>query len=405
MKKYLKALSIIAGFAALGAASSHAADQALLDTLVKKGFITSAEAQQIGADSSEFVVKAKGKHTEKIRFRGRLQFQYDYFDGDNVGLNNNDRSRFYFRRLFLGAKGYLANDWSGEIVMDFAGGAAGIDAAKITYEGFENTEVIFGYTKAPFGMEETTSSSKLKPIERSVANRFWADDIDFAARHTGIFINGDIADTGLSYGLSFGNSDQTEGSRDASGVEVTSGWSAFGRVEYTHKFDGGKFLVGFDAGHRTSDWNSGTPLNTSEVTAYNVHGKLNYEGFELAGEYYFGELSSDVAGTQDQEPTSWYVQGAYKFENWEPVIRYSHIDTDNNSQVAVDIDELVRRAPDQGAAASNELTSWYVGMTYYLMGNDLKFQGGYEWAEADAVAAGAQDYEVSGFRGRIQLLF
>jgi hypothetical protein len=38
-----------------------------------------------------------------------------------------------------------------------------------------------GYQKVPFGFQETTSSSKIKTIERSATNRFFADDIDFAA--------------------------------------------------------------------------------------------------------------------------------------------------------------------------------------------------------------------------------
>ena len=163
--KYLKLLSLVAGFAAM-TASAKAADQELIDTLVQKGFLTNSEAAQISTGSSHDGVafSAKGKQTQKIRFRGRLQLSYDYLNAENDGNLDEDRSQFYFRRVFLGAKGYLANDWVGELVMDFADQAADFDKVYIGYTGYENTEIKFGYVKVPFGMEENTSSSKLKPI-------------------------------------------------------------------------------------------------------------------------------------------------------------------------------------------------------------------------------------------------
>ena len=53
-------------------------------------------------------------------------------------------------------------------------------------------ESILGRLKVPFGLEETTSSSKLKAIESSVVNRQFAEQLKFNARHTRIFAKGEI---------------------------------------------------------------------------------------------------------------------------------------------------------------------------------------------------------------------
>ena len=55
---------------------------------------------------------------------------------------------------------------------------------------FRRFRIDIGQKKVPFGVEETTSSSKLKAIERSAVNRQFAEQLKFNARHTGIFAKG-----------------------------------------------------------------------------------------------------------------------------------------------------------------------------------------------------------------------
>lgn len=414
MKKHIKLLGILAGFAAFGV-SAQAADSALVDTLVKKGFISSAEAAEISKDSGDLALAVKGKQVQKLTLQGRLQFQYDYLTADdNQNGDIQDRSQFYFRRVFLGATANLANDWVGEFVMDFADQDADIDHAFIAYTGFDNATVKFGTDKVPFGVEETTSSAALKSIERSASTRFWSDQIDFGARHAGIHVNGDYE--GFSYAVALVNGVQGEGDRFAD--EEVDSFGAFGRLEYLFTHDEGTLLIGVDAGYQSADDTGSEALSSvlstgervygKSVTAYAAHAKLNIEGFELLGEYITAQISEEIAsGVKDQDPDTYFIQASYLFDNIEPVVRYSHVDSDYNSAVtgssSVDVNELVRRAPDETITA-DELDSWYFGLTYYLMGNDLKFQGGYEWAQADQYN-GNGEFEISGVRGRIQLLF
>ena len=67
-------------------------------------------------------------------------------------------------------------------------------------------------SKSNFGFQETTSSSKIKTIERSATNRFFADDIDFSSNHTGVHLKGKLGG-GFSYAAAVVNGVQGEGSK------------------------------------------------------------------------------------------------------------------------------------------------------------------------------------------------
>ena len=64
------------------------------------------------------------------------------------------------------------DNWGGDIVMDFGASVNSdntvfIDGASVWYKHSDALRIDLGQKKVPFGMEETTSSSKLKAIERS----------------------------------------------------------------------------------------------------------------------------------------------------------------------------------------------------------------------------------------------
>lgn len=67
--------------ALIGATSFAASNDALLDLLVKKGVLTDTEATAVAAELKEenkgVTFSAKGKETVKLRFNGRMHFQYD----------------------------------------------------------------------------------------------------------------------------------------------------------------------------------------------------------------------------------------------------------------------------------------------------------------------------------------
>jgi phosphate-selective porin len=398
--------------ALVGSVSYATSNDALLDLLVKKGVLTDAEATAVAAELKEenkgVTFSAKGKETVKLRFNGRMHFQYDSLDSEDNGRDVASTNHFYFRRLRLGAKAAHGNGLFAETVVDFArngysgdkGYGIGIDKAVAGYEFSDSFTGVVGYQKVPFGFQETTSSSKIKTIERSAANRFFADDIDFAGRHTGLHAKGDL-DGGFSYAAAIVNGAQGEGSRLLGTAQASNDLAVFGRVQWS----GNDLTLGLDAGHQSNndvlpdlDVSSSTAdvPGSYDVTAFTGYVNYKFEGFDVLGEYFSADLG-------DAEDSSGYsLRVAYKFDKFEPVVRYSHL---KNDLFAIDSDELIRRAPSDGASikgGDNEIDSYYFGLNYYY-NKAVSLMVGYEMAETDSDTD--DEVEIDGLRARLQVLW
>lgn len=376
--------------ALVGSVSYATSNDALLDLLVKKGVLTDAEATAVAAELKEenkgVTFSAKGKETVKLRFNGRMHFQYDSLDSEVNGRDVASTNHFYFRRLRLGAKATHENGLFAETVVDFAENDLSIDKAVAGYEFSDVFTGMVGYQKVPFGFQETTSSSKIKTIERSAANRFLADDIDFAGRHTGLHAKGDL-DGGFSYAAAIVNGAQGEGSRLLGTAQASNDLAAFGRIQWS----GDDLTLGVDAGNQSNNAVVG-----QDVTAFTAYANYKFEGFDILGEWF----SADMDDQEDAEGYSLRV--AYKFDKFEPVFRYSHL---KNDAYEIDSDELIRRAPSEGATIdddNNEIDSYYFGLNYYH-NKAVSLMAGYEMAETDS--DGGDEVEIDGLRARLQVLW
>ena len=385
--------------ALIGSASFAASNDALLDLLVKKGVLTDTEATAVAAELKEenkgITFSAKGKETVKLRFNGRMHFQYDSLDSElDDGTDVASTNHFYFRRLRLGAKATHENGLFAETVLDLARDGnnndpnygVSIDKAVAGYEFSDAFTGMVGYQKVPFGFQETTSSSKIKTIERSAANRFLADDIDFAGRHTGLHAKGDLGG-GFSYAAAIVNGAQGEGSRLLGTAQASNDLAAFGRIQWS----GDDLTLGVDAGNQSNNDEVG-----QDVTAFTAYANYKFEGFDILGEYF----SADMDDEEDAEGYSLRV--AYKFDKFEPVFRYSHL---KNDAYEIDSDELIRRAPSEGATIdddNNEIDSYYFGLNYYY-NKAVSLMVGYEMAETDSDTD--DEVEIDGLRARLQVLW
>ena len=384
--------------ALVGSVSYATSNDALLDLLVKKGVLTDAEATAVAAELKEenkgVTFSAKGKETVKLRFNGRMHFQYDSLDSEDNGTDVASTNHFYFRRLRLGAKATHENGLFAETVLDLARDGrnnepnygVSIDKAVAGYEFSDAFTGMVGYQKVPFGFQETTSSSKIKTIERSAANRFFADDIDFAGRHTGLHAKGDL-DGGFSYAAAIVNGAQGEGSRLLGTAQASNDLAVFGRIQWS----GDDLTLGVDAGNQSNNAVVG-----QDVTAYTAYANCKFEGFDILGEYFNGDLDAveDAAG--------YSLRVAYKFDKFEPVFRYSHL---KNDAFEIDADELIRRAPSEGATIdddNNEIDSYYFGFNYYY-NKAVSLMVGYEIAETDSNTG--DEVEIDGLRSRLQVLW
>ena len=393
--KIQKLTQFAASAAVFCAATSYAvSNDALLDLLVEKGVLTDTEATSVAAELKEenkgVSFSTKGKETVKLRFNGRMHYQYDSLDMDDNGADQASTDHFYFRRLRLGAKATHENGLFAETVVDFAENDLSIDKAVAGYEFSDALTGSFGYQKVPFGFQETTSSSKIKTIERSAANRFFADDIDFAGRHSGLFAKGDLGG-GLSYSAALVNSAQGEGSKLMGASNASNDLAYFGRLQW--KNDG--LIIGVDGGHQSNNYVVGISTAPFDVTAFTGYVNYKFEGLDLLGEYFSGDLGNqgDVDG--------YALRAAYKMGKFEPVVRYSHVKADT---FVIDTDELIRRAPNGGTVTGgdNEIDSFYVGLNYYH-NKAVSFMVGYEMAETDSDTG--DEVDVDGVRARVQILW
>ncbi|NBB79675.1 MAG: porin [Verrucomicrobia bacterium] len=410
-------LAAITGFFLIGSVALANSNDALLNLLIRKGVITEAEAAEVAAELSAAsegakarpelraeseeddatreteVIKrvkfdAKGKDTVELRFSGRMHFQYDHLSSDYTGTKDT-ANHFYFRRLFLGVEADLDNGIYAKSVLNFADDRFAIDKAFFGYTFNEVFDIQLGYQKVPFGFEETSSSARIPTIERSAANRFLANDIDFSARHAGIHSSGRLG-AGFSYAVAFVNGAQGEGSRLLGRSEASNDPALFARVQWSVN----QLRLGADAGRQANNAVTG-----EDVVALTAYANYKLADWKFLGEYFVADM--DAVG----DFKGYALRASYRIKKFEPVFRYAYLETDS---FVIDLPELIRRAPEPGSAfdtipaGDNELTSFYFGLNYHH-NRAVKFMSGYEIAEGEA--DNGDNYNVDGFRARVQLLW
>lgn len=366
----------------------------LLSIITCVGFINTACAQS----DDGLALKAKGKETVELRFNGRLQTQFDGLAMEENGSDLPSTSHFYFRRLFLGAKAKLSNGVYAESVFNFAGNDLSIDKAIIGHKFDNGVTGIAGYQKVPFGYEETTSSSKLQTIERSAINRFFADDIDFSARHMGLHAKGKL-DNGLSYAWALVNGMQGEGSKLGGNSNRSNDIATYARLQWKED----NITLGIDGGLQSNNYSQSFNKDGDyvagkefDVSAYTAYANYTANGINLLAEYFTGDLGSngDING--------FALRASHRDGDFEKVIRYATAKADS---FVIDSDELIRRAPSGGSVTGidNKIDSFYVGLNYYYS-KSVTLMAGYEMAESSN-AAGDDTADINGFRARIQVLW
>ena len=376
-------------------------------------------------------VKPKSKKVTELKYSGRIQAQWDGIESD--GTTKEDRNHFYFRRLFLGGHAKMGDNWGGDIVMDFAASPNSdstvfIDGASVWYNT-DSFRIDIGQKKVPFGVEETTSSSKLKAIERSAVNRQFAEQLKFNARHTGIFAKGNFGDTGFNYDLAVVNSGQNHNSKDSGlkpGLYQYDGneLSYYGRLAYANYDSDIRYSYGAAAGIMECDEEVSTTTKSGvttldynpadKITAYNIFGSIGFGAFNFEAEYMTGKVSGipnsavdDITDGTDDTHKGYSLQASYALSNaphgsWELLYRYSEVEGSGNSrEELISAKEIIRRANIVNSSV-DRLEQHYVGVNYLFNGHDAKFMLGYEMNELDEDGTRA---DADGFRARVQFLF
>lgn len=290
----------------------------------------------------------------------------------------------------------------------------------------------FGFMKVPFGFEETTSSSKLKTVERSTMNRFFINQLGYGARHTGIYLNGDFGEMedildGVYYALAITGTSQ--GHVDGPSNSPAS----WGRLGFTSSYEAVDFNVGFNMGYipcnrcggvAGKDINLGNYTNIPENRktsdyVYGLYANVNWEGFSLMSEFMAASLTSGSLAGGHASPVGFTLMPSYRFDaedfgDFEIVGSYSYLSSNGFGidPLAVMPGSALSVSSPKAIERFAKMDSFYLGGTWFIVGNDVTLTSGFEYTRLDDQLRGdnkgpkaPKRNNTFGFRTRLQLLF
>jgi phosphate-selective porin OprO/OprP len=388
-------------------------------------FATTATAGTVTSDGADLILKTKGGLEIKtadgdysFKLGGRIQLDYNAYDGVINKIEGETGSDLFFRRARLELKGKV-KDWT--YLMSYNLTSSGsIDQLNVTYNGWgDMARLQIGQQKENFGLEDTGSSKWIIGLERSLpANAFDTGNT------TGLKFYGAYDFLSYSVGIFKESIDADDNSLDSA---VT------GRVVVRPIFDEGR-LVHLGAGFTRRDGSFsdlGARLGVrggkdktankvrakyddgaaDEFEAWNLEAAAQFGAAHMLFEYFDGEISGN--GQTAIEANGYGLMAAYvltgetrKYKTasasfdkikpknaggaWEIFARYDNLDvTDNLGTAGVSVD----------AGEANTLT---LGVNWYANSN-LKLAVNYVKADTDLVINGEDDGNA--LVARLQFLF
>jgi len=376
-------------------ASVFAQDKALLETLLKKGIISNEEASLIAKES--VAVTFNKENATSLKLNVRLQTQYHNRDTtiDDNGSSYSliGENGFEIRRIKIGATADLGSDWSADILLDFTRSSDSqryLDRVYIRKKvdmNFLQGDLDFGYRRVNFGYEENTSSAKLISIERSLVTGYFtgsnnATRIGMGGRYAGIFWNGKVKEIeGLGYGFAITNFYNNNPTQIIDAADSCVNF--FGNIVYSKKFENISLKAGLNLGY-SNGGNYISSLNkNTEIFGVNPYIAASFYNFNLWGEFLYANIANGKNSFQESaNPFGVNVGIEYRFDIGEygqlaPAFRYSWLNTDGRG---VSISGTAPAgysmpAPYYGAQ------SFYIGVNWYIIGDKVKIQAGYEWSQ------------------------
>ena len=399
----------------------------LVGILVRKGILTEEEARAVideaslavlestpegavppvAADSpvsdlepekESMLVLPDSKIATNFEIGGRLQVQYADIGTDIEGSEEDPgRTRhFFLRRVYLTTKGRFGPQWDAKVTYDFAN--SGFDAAFVRYKVNDDNHFVFGLKKVNLAYEEVLSSGRQKAIERSGVTRYFAEAnngrrLGAASYRVGVFYDG--TSNGFFYGGAITNPERPVIAVDAAsdGDVWNNGLAYWANGGFRAEYEGGSAIFGAAVGYLQDQ---GDLIGTGEnMTVGSVFADATLGEWRLMTEL----LLSD---TGTARPWGFYLQPSVMFTpRVEGVFRLSFTDSDGRG---IRTSDGIRSAPS--AETMDKLVEGYLGANWYIMGNDMKLQGGVVFGRTeDTVGGGDARADVLGFRSQLQLNF
>ncbi len=252
----------------------------------------------------------------RTRIGGRIQADYDAFDGDVAAQGSGSE----IRRARLFVSGTLWRDWDYKLQYDFVNsGRSGIKDAWLRYTALPLGNLTVGHFKEPWSLENMTSSKYVTFIERALPEAF------SPGRSIGLALAGKGKRWSASAGI-FG-----EGVGKPASASAGEGYGIAGRLTGV-PFQGGKDLLHLGLALGWRDTGSGDSLSLSgRPEAHTAAVKLVDTGsfdaesllrvgtelswvhgpFNLQGEYMGMVVQRKTTGRKDPWFQGWYLQGSW----------------------------------------------------------------------------------------------
>jgi phosphate-selective porin OprO/OprP len=143
---------------------------------------------------------------------GRVVVHYRGFQYHNERVQ---RDGFTFRQVKLHLAGKLWKDWEFKVELNTTGASVALDDGYVGLVRWKFLQIRVGQFKAPFSLEELTSTRFIDLPERSPMNRLTP------ARELGIMVHGEIVEKIFGYGLMASNGNGRNGPDENSDKDLT----------------------------------------------------------------------------------------------------------------------------------------------------------------------------------------
>ncbi len=314
------------------------------------------------ADQAEHTQEGESVKLKQVQYKigGRIQLDYDYFDGVHNQDNSGSGSEMRRGRIFF--KSALTQNWEAKMQLEVNDRKkeAELKDAYVRYKSGKGFDLTIGKAKESFGLETIESANYVATIERAMISDAFAP-----SRSYGLGFFGQRGNVSLAGGVYADN--QTETNRD------TYAWT--GRVTYAPRFGKNAFIhLGLAGSFRDFDGNDYQIKKPAEVhlankivqSAITQADNITLLGLESA--VVFGPLSvraeymkvainsvsdSGDSGASDADYDGYYIQADYFLTGetlsykrghfnvfnpksahnaWQLVTRFSQIDLADNDK-------------------------------------------------------------------------
>lgn len=382
-------------------------EKAAIEKLVEKKIITPEYASAITKDYA--IVAPQKRDTKKVQLWGMAQLQYDWISTEMEPYQNITKG-FNVRRVFLGVKSDISDSFHTYAIIDFCrtktNGSDYILDAYATKD-FDNEflygDLQVGFRKVQMGLEENISCMKLSTVETSIVTRYFVysqrteSRIGFGQRYAGLFWNGKVRQIkGLKYYLALTNSmnntlyPEAHLSGNKNNPRGKCDFNYWLTIDYTTKIDEDSSLrFGFKSGFGPSA-NIVTNDKYGRIFSFDPFFEYKYkDDFTLWGEFLYANIQyGKNNGTDTAAPYAYNIGGEYRFEipyfvgQFGVSARFSHLFTDGRGVSPKDMITYWKNATTDISSPVSYETSWSIcaGLNWYILGDTLKVQFGYEHA-------------------------